>query len=419
MSLRSLLGGIVRNQAPVPYTSKWQASRIGLTFGSGGMDRHREIATYEAVGTLFGVVSKLAATTSLVDWKLWKPAASGLEEDRTEVTNHAAAMVWGRPNQFFGRQEFVESSQQHLDLAGESYWVVVRFHGVPVELWPIRPDRIEPVPSVKDFISGYIYRSPDGDDIPLRRQDVIFLRWPSPLDIYHGTSPLPALAGDISNERSQTAWSNSFYENSAQPGGVIRVDRRLQDEEFDELAERWDKMHRGVNNAGRVAILEEADYVPIVYTQRDMQYVETRGFTKQAILDAYGFPKFGLGDVDDVNRASADASLALIAQSLTVPRLERMKSALNMDFLPMFGVSQGMLEFDYESPVPPDIETENNTLTAKTNALQTLVSAGFDADEAADAVGLPRMKFEKPEPKIVQAPPGAAPGKKEDKKVPA
>lgn len=417
MSLRSLLGGIV-NETPVPYTSRWR-DRVGLNWGAGtgAMSRQNELATYESIGTLFGVVSKLAASTSLVDWKLYRPAASGLEEDRTEVSLHAALTVWSRPNEFFGRQEFVESIQQHLDLTGESYWIVVRVGALPLEIWPVRPDRMEPIQSVKEFIKGYVYTSPDGEQIPLRREDVIFLRWPSPLDVYHGTSPLPALAGDIANERNQTQWSNAFYENNAQPGGVITVDRRMQDEEFDELAERWEKTHKGVNNAGRVAILEQAEYTPINYTQRDMQYVETRGFTKQAILDAYGFPKFGLGDVDDVNRASADASLALMAQTLTVPRLERVKAALNWDFLPMFGVKPGALEFDYENPVPPDAETENATLTAKSNALKTLVDAGFDSDEVCDVVGLPRMKYEKPEPKIVQAPPGADP--KRDKKVPA
>jgi len=419
VSIRSLLGGIVRNEAPVPYTSKWR-STFGLNLGSsGGMDRRAEIATYEAVGTLFGVVSRLAGTTSLVDWKLWRPAASGLEEDRTEVTMHAALTVWKRPNEFFGRQEFVESFQQHLDLTGESYWVIVRVGVLPIEIWPVRPDRMEPVQSVRDFIKGYVYTTPDGEQVPLRREDVIFLRWPSPLDIYHGTSPLPALAGDIQNERNQTAWSNAFYENSAQPGGVIKVPRRVTDEEFDEMLDRWEKTHKGVNNAGRVAILEESDFIPVAYTQRDMQYVESRGFTKQAILDAYGFPKFGLGDVEDVNRASADASLTMFARQLSVPRLERIKAALNFDFLPMFGVKPGTLEFDYENPIPPDIETENSTLTAKTTALKTLTDAGFDADEACDVVGLPRMKYEKPEPKIVQAPPGAAPGKKDDKKVPA
>lgn len=410
MSLRSLFGGIVA-EAPVSYTSKW---RTPLSFGAGrdSMTRGAQLAQYESVGTLFGIVSKLAMTTSLVDWKLWRPATSGLEEDRTEVTRHAALTVWNKPNPFFGRQEFVETFQQHIDLTGEAWWVIDKAGTLPLEIWPVRPDRMAPVEDAKEFIAGYVYTSPDGEKVPLRRDQVILIRWPSPVNIFRGSSPLPALAADLANETSQSSWSAAFYRNSASPGGVIQVDRRLQEEEFDELVDRWNRSHRGISNAGRVAVLEEAKFIPMAYTQRDMQYVETRGFTKQSLLDAYGFPKFGLGDVDDVNRATATASLALIAQTLTVPRLERIKYALNGEFLPMFGAAAGALEFDYENPVPPDAETDNATLTAKTTAVVALVGAGFDVDEACDAVDLPRMKFEKPEPPPVLAPP--APGKQKN-----
>lgn len=406
MSIRSLFGGMIRNEQPVPYISKYRAS-LGGGFGRRSGTREEELAQYGEIGTLHGVVSKLASMTSLVRWRLYRSAASGLDEDRVEVTRHAALMVWNRPNPFMPGQEFREIGQQHLDLTGECWWVLVRSRltgGAPYELWPVRPDRMRPVESNTDFIQGYIYRSPDGEEVPLRREDVIMVRNPSPLDIYRGMSPLPALSVDLGAEEAQASWNAAFFRNSAQPGGVIEVDRRLGDDEWEELVTRWNQQHRGVSNAGRVAVLEQSKFVPVAYTQKDMQFVETRGLTKQAILDAYGFPKFGLGDVDDVNRATANASLALMAQTLTVPRLERVKAAANFEFLPQFGAASRGLEFDYDSPIPPDTETENATLTAQSTAAKLLIEAGFDADEVCDTVGLPRMAFEKPEPKVVKVP---------------
>lgn len=409
MSLRSLFGGIVAERPPVPYVSKWRSAfNLGGSMVARG--KHAQLEAYSEIGTLYGVVSKLASLTSLVNWNLYRPAASGLEEDRVPVTKHAALTVWNQPvKPWFPRQRYVETFQQHLELAGEAWWVLVTSRltgGAPIEMWPVRPDRMRPVESDTEFIVGYMYCSPDGEEVPLRKQDVIMIPTPSPLDIYRGQSPLPALSNDLDAETTQAAWSAAFYRNSAQPGGVIEVDRRMGDDEWEELVTRWNQQHRGVSNAGRVAVLEQAKFVPMSYTQKDMQYVESRGLTKQAILDAYGFPKFGLGDVDDVNRASAEASMALIAQSLTVPRLERIKGALNLQFLPLFGATAAGLEFDYDNPVPPDQESENDTLIAKTTALTTLTGAGFDQDEACDVVGLPRMKFEKPEPKVVTVPPG-------------
>jgi hypothetical protein len=157
--------------------------------------------------------------------------------------------------------------------------------------------------------------------------------------------------------------------------------------------------------------------VPLAFTQKDMQYVEARGFTKQQYLDAYGFPKFGLGDVEDVNRASADASKAYMAESLTIPRLERIKAALNFEFLPLFGMGD-RFEFDYDNPVPDDREVQNATLTAQVNALVALAGAGFDSDESCDVVDLPRIPYEKPAPPT-QLAVHAAPGQGEPASAPA
>lgn len=401
MSVRSLLGGAtprsLRAQAPVPYVGKYRGNLLDMLNRGRAHSTTDELNQYGEIGTLFGVVSKLASTTSLVNWRLYQSSASGLEADRVEIVNSArrsnpVLKLLKRPNDFMPWQEFCETFQQHIDLTGKAWWVIPKAMDVPVEMWPVRPDRMYTVPSVKDFIAGYVYCSPDGEEIPLRREDVIMLRWPAPLDIYDGQSPLPSLAGDLANEQAQREWSESFFENSATPGGIIKTGVRLSESEFDELVDRWNRSHRGVSNAGRVAVLEQGDFVPLAYTQKDMQFVESRNFTKQAILDAYGFPKFGLGDVQDVNRASADASKAYMAESLSVPRLERIKAAINYELIPMFGLAGQ--EIDYDNPIPDDQEVQNQTLTAKVTAVVALVNAGADPAEACNAVGLPEMTFD-------------------------
>jgi capsid portal protein len=159
-----------------------------------------------------------------------------------------------------------------------------------------------------------------------------------------------------------------------------------------------------VQNAGRVAVLEEGDFTPLSYTQKDMQFVESRGLTRQAVFDAYGFPKFGIGDVDDVNRASAEASMALMAQTLTVPRLEDIRGVLNGRLLPMFGPLWRDYEFNYRSPIPPDAESERLDLAARTTAFKTLIDARVDPSDAAEVCGLPPMNVREPEPAPAPAP---------------
>jgi HK97 family phage portal protein len=349
--------------------------------------------------------------TSMVEWDLCaKPTTAGdapvpLEGVRAE--NAAPLKVWRKPNDFMSRALLVNASQQHKDLCGEFWWVLVKIGGMPVEIWPVRPDRMFVVPSTTKFIAGYVYRSPDGEEIPLDVDDVITSFLPSPSDPFRGESPIGALASDLAQSDAQSTWQASLYRNSANPGGIIRVGRRMSETEFEELVERWRFQHQGVQNAGRVAVLEEGDFTPLSYTQKDMQFVESRGLTRQAVFDTFGFPKFGIGDVDDVNRASAEASMTLMAQTLTIPRLEDIRGVLNSRLLPMFGPLWKSHEYNYRSPIPADAESERLDLAARTTAFATLVGARVDPLEAAEVCGLPPMTVKEPAPAIPRAIPAA------------
>src|SRR6266567_6142014 len=103
--------------------------------------------------------------------------------------------------------------------------------------------------------------------------------------------------------------------------------------------------------------------------------------------------KVMLGVSDDVNRANAQTGEEVFSNWGVVPRLDRWKDVLNYFFLPMFGSTGEGVEFDYIRPVPTNREQDNAELTAKANAVLVLIGAGFDAGEACDVVGLPRMSM--------------------------
>jgi HK97 family phage portal protein len=366
------------------YTSAW-GHPSGMT---------AQMRAMGSVGTLFSIVNRTSTSTAQVEWKLYrKPTKPGAE--RTEVTSHAALDLWNKPNPFMPRQEFVEVEQQHVDLTGEGWWVMARDprSPIPLELWPVRPDRMDPVPSATAYLAGYVYTSPDGEKIPLGLDEVIQLRMPNPLDPYRGMGPVQSILVDLDATRYSAEWNRNFFLNSAEPGGIIEVPGTLGDAEFDQLRTRWNEQHRGVAAAHRVAILEAGKWIDRKFTQRDMQFAELRSVSRDVIREAFGMPAFALGEVADVNRATADASRVWFAEQMTVPRLERFKSALNFDLLPLFGATAVGLEFDYCSPVPDDEEAENAELTAKVNAVVALVDAGFDPAAACAAVGLPDIAF--------------------------
>lgn len=376
------------------------------------------MSKYAAVGTLFAIVNRTSNATAAVDWKLYRKTSDGRvvyegQEQRTEVTRHAALTLLNKPNRFMTRQEFVETVQQHIDLTGEG-WIYLAYGSYrgagPIEMWPLRPDRMDVVESGADFISGYTYTTPDGTKVPLGVDEVIQIRMPNPIDPYRGVGPVQSILIDLDSSRYSAEWNRNFFINGAQPGGIIKVSKRLSDKEFNEMCMRWDEQHKGVANSHRVAIIEEGEYTDVKFSQKDMEFIELRNQSREIIREAFGISKFMLGLVDDVNRATADASEYSFAKNLTVPRCNRWKGAFNNDLLAAFGAAGSNLEFDYESPVEEDDASNASIMVQKATAAKLLADAGWKPDDVLKTVELPPMKYDQALKKVpVAVPPPSAP----------
>lgn len=399
MRVRDPIGALMRsvstlkpqNAAPVPMAPRTAASSLFSNTKS-----TRELSAMGSVGTLFAIVNQLSTAVAQVEWKLWKPAKSGIKEERTPVLDHPALVVWNKPNKFYTRQEFVETFQQHVDLVGEGWWVVSYIGNKPIELWPIRPDRMEPDKHPTDFITGYTFTSTDGQKVKLGLNEVVMLRMPNPVDPYRGLGPVQSLLLDLDSSRLASEYNRNFYFNSALPGAVITYPEEISDDGIARLQAQLADEHQGVSNAHRTLILENAaKFGNRGYSKRDMQWVQEIPVIRDRILEAFAYPKAMLGIVEDVNRANAQTLMAVFAENHVKPRLERIKLALNHDFLPLFGSFGKGVEFDYENPVPQDSEAQNAERDSVIQAYATLINAGVNSEDAAGYLRIPNMRVEK------------------------
>ncbi len=394
-------GGDTRADTPVPYTHRYAGSGGIPALAPGGTEAY--LRAMGRTGILFAIAGGLAQDVSQVGWTLYrKPRTPGA--DRVEVSSHAAVDLWAKPNPFMPRQEFVETFQQHAELVGEAWWVLYKPGRLtyPVEMWPVRPDRMEAIPHPEKFLTGYAYRGPGGEEIPLRLDEVIQIRQPDPVDIYRGMGAVQTVLPNLETDRMSAEWLRNFFVNSAQPGGLIKVDRRLSDDEFYEMKLRWEEQHRGVARAHRVAILEQAEWVDRRYSMRDMEFSANTKVNDDKIRQAYRYPVPLLGTVEAVNLANNLAQQEAYARYLLMIRLARVKAALNFDLLPMYGDTTDGLEFDHDNPVPEDRAAADAERDSKVKAADILIKLGFDPAEVLAALELPPMK-------ITAAPPPPAP----------
>ena len=265
---------------------------------------------------------------------------------------------------------------------------------VPLGLWPVRPDRMTPVPDRDRFLAGWVYTAPDGrEQVPLLPTDVIFARYPDPEDPYGGCGPIQSVLTDIEAAGYAAQWNRNYFINSAEPGGVIQADHSLSDEEFNEFVDRWRDTHRGVARAHRIALLEAGmTWVPNHSGMKDMDFANLRGVMRDIIRESLGMHKVMTGVTDDVNRANAQTGAEVFSAWKVDPRLKRWRNVINSQFLPLFGATGNGVEFDYVYPMPENREQDNLELTSKSNAALTLVTAGYDQHDVLAIVGLPDMK---------------------------
>lgn len=417
--MRSLIGALLRprNDAPVPYVSRRASTSV---FGGTTSTVSGPMGRMSQVGTLFAVVDRICTGAAAPDWDLYRTPKRGQEDaqrEPVEPERHAAAKLWSAPNPHMTQADLIEAVQQHVELAdtGDGFLVVVRAGKIPIELWPVRPDRMFEVPDPKKYLAGWIYRSPDGEKIPLGVDEVIQIKGtPNPTNPYRGLGRVQALVRDLDSSVAAAEWSANFFRNDATPGGIIEVPEALDDDDFDQMRAHWQEQHQGVSNAHRVAIIEYGTWKTTTYSMKDMEFSALRNLGRDQIMEAFGVSRATMGITEGVNFAAAKAADLQFAKLITVPRLERWKQQLNARLLPMFGATGKGVEFDYCSPVGADEEAENAERDSKVRsavALLSIPTLRFDPAETLKAFDLPDIPFEDaPEPPAPVVAPPPPPG---------
>lgn len=114
-------------------------------------------------------------------------------------------------------------------------------------------------------------------------------------DGINGVSILSRAKMTIESGLAAQKYQGKFYEQNAQPSGVLTVDTEPKKEAKEKVREQWDKMHSGVDNPFRTAVLDLGmKYQPISISNKDAQFVESHEVTVIDIARFFGVPPYKL-----------------------------------------------------------------------------------------------------------------------------
>lgn len=133
-------------------------------------------------------------------------------------------------------------------VAGQHYTHKVRgTGGLPVELWPLRPDRVRVVPASDQDRAGLVGSYlvlPEGTTVasgtPVAPADIIHHVYkPDYLDEFQAASPLQAAWRWIRIDNAAAEYLEAFFENSGVPAGLLIFKRQVEREDRARVRELW------------------------------------------------------------------------------------------------------------------------------------------------------------------------------------
>jgi HK97 family phage portal protein len=150
-----------------------------------------------------------------------------------------------------------------------------------------------------------------------------------------GWSVVQYAAQSIGSGVAADKYAGGQWGNGATPAGVLTHPMRLDKAAREHLRREWEEVHRGSDNANKVAIMHGGmEFKPISMPNKDAQFLESRQFSIREIARWFRLPPHMLADLQDSSvRANIEQqAIEFIVYSLK-PWLTRWQQTLNRKLL--------------------------------------------------------------------------------------
>jgi HK97 family phage portal protein len=282
---------------------------------------------------------------------------------------HSLARLLDHPNPWMTPWELWYLTVLYLELTGNCYWYAApRPNGQPGELWIIPTPFVRVVPDPVEFVRGYEVQVPGMPTEVFGAGEVIHLKYPNPLDVHYGLSPLQANALTIdANTELQKSRYQAFLLGQ-RPGMVLQTDQALGDPALRRLEERVQARFGGRDNWTRPLVLEQGlKASPWTLTPAEMDYLNSSKLSRDEIFALFRVPPPIAGIVENMG-LGADiwyGARVMFCEGTVQPKLDLIAQALTRDLARRFGTDV-TIAFPECSPRNQDQRRADDELDAKT-----------------------------------------------------
>jgi HK97 family phage portal protein len=283
---------------------------------------------YQANGWVYRAITIIMQNASQVPFVV-------MDEENTIQWDHPLTLLLAHPNPHWTRQQLMETLVSWLMLSGNAYLKQVIVANRTVELWPISPDRIAPIPSADStvFVEGY-YTIHDGGrevrDPDFTPENTIHMKLIDPANPYKGISPLGAAARSIDLDNEQQDWNTATMQNRGIPEGVFTFKQALTQPQHQGILDRIKERFSGKANARAPMVIGgDAAYTRLSLSPAEMDYLSSRQFNREEIFSIFGVPTQLSGSMESSTYNNFATAQRILWELTVLPLLDNICDALN------------------------------------------------------------------------------------------
>ena len=191
------------------------------------------------------------------------------------------------------------------------------------------PQSTAPIPDARKFVSGYEVQMPYGKKVIMKPEDVVWIRRPHPLDPYLSLTPLEASGVAVEIENLAKLYNRNYLLNDGRPGGLLVVRGEIDEDDKEELRNRFRGNLGKTGHTTVIAADEGVDFVDTSANPRDAAYIQMRQITKEEILAAFGVPESVIGNASGRTFSNSSEEIRVFWVETMLPHLEPIARALD------------------------------------------------------------------------------------------
>lgn len=366
---------------------RWGHDPLPFTFSDSDSYVDR-VATADDVMAVIGLRARLMSGLHLNVYR-------GSGTTRKVVESGPAYEVLRHVNPFWTPLRLARMDEFSMGLWGQSFWAVEKDRdGIPREIWWVKPSRVVPVPDRLNYLRGFLYYPANGGPpLPFAPDEIVWFRYPNPLDEFAPLSPLIAAQRAAQTGEAMMTSNRQLFNQGLMIGGFVTPagDKvSFSQTQADDLERFLERRFKGAQGSHRWAVLRfDAQFKEAQVSPKDAEFVNGLNLTLRRICNVYGVPSPLVNDLEFATLANVSELHKVLWADTLVPDAKLRESEITEQFLTMFPGRTLHAEYDFSK-----VDALHESATAVWDReRQQIEVGGITVNEWRERQGLPPVPW--------------------------